>query len=232
MIDRRGLSAVVTTTLLVLGAVIGVAFLWSFVLKNTDKTSEIDDESCLTINLEPISCQAYGTCNYQVGGSYHEADIVVKRNVGKGNVTGIRYVFEGQDGRKGTYDREVTSWDEFESLKVVEPYGIPVLGGNPNLLRVVAMVGKNKDACSIISKKIRCFERTPIQSLGIYANNTPGYTDSPASSSRAGNCCQWPVNTSECYDGSHPDYPVDSTGKLINGLPFGYKTTCCAKQPY
>lgn len=232
--DRKGLSSVVSVTLLILGTVIGVALLWAFVVKNVDKTSEIDEAGCLTVNLDLVSCNAYGACDYNQGGPYYEADIAIKRNVGAGNVTGLRFIFEDATGRKKAYDKDLSGLrlNELDTLRIIEP-GIPVPSNSVNFLRVAALVGKDKDACSITSNRVRCIGQTPLLLAGMYANNTLGYSEQPPSSHRAGRCCMWPVNVSECYNGADPDYPFDSdTGELSNGLPPGNVSACCLYKPY
>ncbi|MEK6908704.1 MAG: hypothetical protein AABX23_01485 [Nanoarchaeota archaeon] len=236
MIDRGGISSVVSVALITLGAIIGVALLWAFISKNIENaSSEIVDPDCLTVNLELMNCQTYGACNYQIGGGYYEANVLVKRSVGQGNVTGLRFIFENWLGGKGTYDRNLNAigLGELQSLQFTDPYdAIPVQAGEPHLLRVAALIGKNKDVCPIASNSVRCPSVTMTPPLGNVSNNT--YTGGTYSNSnRAGNCCQHPVNYSECYNGMDQSYPINPiTRQLINGiLPPGNKTVCCQVNP-
>jgi hypothetical protein len=230
--DKGGLSSVVTITLIILGTFIGTALLWAFVVRSIDKSTEVVDPDCLTISLEVVDCKAYGACGYSSGISYYDSDVVVKRNIGKGNVTGLRFVFENLVGGKGTYDRVLSplSLDELQTLKFEPHSSIPVPVGIPKLLKVVALIGKNKDVCPVASNSIVCPRLTELPSLNIYPNDS-SHNDR-VNTNRGKNCCQYPVN-SLCYDGSDPDHPIDvGTGELTNGLPEGYINVCCNKDPW
>lgn len=235
MVNKRGVSSVVTVAFIILGTILGLALLWSFVTKTTNsKSGEVVDPDCLTISLEMVDCKAYGICDYYFGSGGYEANVLVKRNPGQGNVTGLRFIFENEGGRKGTYDVSLNNTgkelSELGSVQFVQPYSIPVQSENPHIIRVAALMGKNKDVCPITSNSARCpiINTPPI--FGEYANNTePG---SFPASNRIGNCCQWPKNLSVCYDGGDLNYPFDSNYNLVNGLPPGNYTVCCQNAPY
>ena len=54
--DKKGLSDVVTTTLIILVAIIAVGLLWQVVKSSLQKTSEGIDTSCISLDLVPVSC--------------------------------------------------------------------------------------------------------------------------------------------------------------------------------
>src|SRR3989344_2155518 len=231
--DERVLSSIVTIAFIILGTVIGVALLWAFVMKSTSRSGEIVDPDCLTVNLELMNCEAYNACSYYSGLQYYEADVLVKRNIGKGNVTGLRFIFENIIKKRGAYDKDLgsRSFNELDKIDFVEPFGsIPIQVGFPDSLRIVALIGKNKDVCPLTSNAMKCpIMNVPLQ-FGVYANDTDS---SKASSKRGGNCCQYPANNNECYDGKDTRYQINPTnGRLTNGLPPGNKTTCCLVDPY
>jgi len=238
--DRRGISSIVSLMLIILGTIIGAALLWVFVLKTTGKSSETADADCFTLNIEPLKCDAYAACDYNSGTNYYEADILLRRNVGRGNVTGLRFIFESSQGIKGAYDKTLTSdLDELQTLNFVEPFGsIPIIGGpvipgQPHTLRIAALMGVNKDVCPIASSDVKCplfntqlpfgnVSNSSYMGIGQYTNNR-----------REGYCCQYPKNFSECYNGNDPAYPIDPvTRRLIGQLPPGNKTVCCQLVPY
>lgn len=240
--NKRGISSVIGVALITLGAVIGVALLWAFVSRNIDNAkSEIVDPDCLTINLEVVSCDAFHACTYQDGWNYYEADLMVKRNIGKGNVTALRFIFEDPFGVSGVADRNVSALnlEELRSVSFTEPWeGIPI-PVYPGTVKVAALIGPKNDVCPVASATISC----PIRSsaplpLGSVSNST--YTGGAYSyNRRADSCCQHPVNRSECYMGGDPNYPFNAQGVLINAttgqpstlLPPGNTSVCCQYDP-
>lgn len=245
--NKRGISSVIGVSLIVLGAIIGTALLWAFVSRNIDNAkSEVTDPDCLTINLEVVSCDTFHACGYQAGWNYHEADLVVKRNVGRGNVTGLRFIFENRLGISGVADREINSnFGELGRVSFVEPYdGIPIPLNNdflspiPYVVKVAALIGEKKDVCPVASRFASC----PVMSVPLPLGNISNHTYSGgtlAYNRRANNCCQHPINRSECYLGGDPNYPFNSQGILINvttGLPStilppGNISICCQYDP-
>lgn len=241
--DRRGVSSVVTMMFIILGTIIGAAILWGFVTRTTDsRGGEVVDPDCLTVSLEMVECKAYGSCAYYFGSSGYDADVLVKRNVGQGNVTGLRFIFEDGAGRKAIHDvilnKSGKNLTELGSVQLVQPYSIPVLG-NPidTKLRVVALLGEKKDVCPIQSNTIRCPAYSPILPYGDYANNTDPTGTGPVINNRVGNCCRHPINitSNNCYNGGDPAYVFDPvTHVYLNGslLPPGNTTICCQRNPH
>lgn len=239
--NKRGISSVIGVSLIVLGAFIGTALLWAFVNKNIQNAqSEVTDPDCLTLNLEVVSCKAYDTCTYGDGWNYYEADLLVKRNVGRGNVSALRFIFENNFGISGVVDKDLSNLNlkELSSISFTEPFdGIP-MPVSPGTVKVAALIGDKKDVCPVASSTASC----PIFSMGplplgnvsnyTYATGSPGFTYNR----RGGNCCQHPVNRSACYDGGDPNYSFNAQGILINasgspGLPSGNTSVCCQYNP-
>lgn len=241
--NKRGISSIIAVALITLGVIIGVAVLWAFVSKNLNNAQkEVTDPDCLTINLQVVSCTAYGFCGYVEGLSGYEADIIVKRNPGRGNVTGLRFAFESNYGIKGSIDRDLNSinLDELSSVSFTEPYeGIPIPLSYPQNVRVVALLGPNKEVCPITSAPVNC----PVVTNPLPLGYVPNYTYNPSGSvpfvynRRGGNCCMNPVNYSACYDGGDPNYLFGPQGQLVNpmgqpsGLPPGNISVCCQYNP-
>ncbi|MGV8131470.1 MAG: hypothetical protein ACP5N7_05225 [Candidatus Pacearchaeota archaeon] len=239
--NKRGLSSVIGVSLLVLGTIVGASLLWAFVSRNVnDAKSEVIDPDCLTVDLEVISCQAVHTCGYEKGWNYFEADLLLKRNIGKGNVSALRFIFEDPNGISGTEDRSVSSQGlkELGSIRFTQPFeGIPI-PVYPGTVKVAALIGPKMDVCPITSKIASCPIISTELPFGAVSNSTfnPGL-ETFSYNRRADNCCQHPVNTSQCYNGGDPNYQFDSLGHLVNalgqptGLPPGNLTVCCQYNP-
>ncbi len=239
--NKRGISSVIGVSLIILGAVIGTALLWAFVSRNINDTkNEVADPDCFTVNLDVVSCEAVHSCGYDDGFNYFEADLLVKRNVGKGNVSALRFIFEDPYGISGVADRNVSpaGLGELGSISFTEPYeGIP-MPVYPGTVKIAALIGPKMDVCPIASAPASC----PIVSQPLPLGGVSNYTYSGIPSTfnynrRANNCCQHPVNTSECYLGGDPNYSFNPQGVLINssgqpGLPPGNITVCCQYNPF
>ena len=218
-LGSKGISSVITVALIVLGTIIGVALLWAFVNKSVERGGDTVDTDCLTLNLDLIDCKAYGSCNYYSGLGGYSANILINRKAGSGNLTGLRFVFEDQYGFKKTYDRDLNppSLNELEGVQFGDGYAIPI-PGQPNLVRVVPLIGAKKDVCPITSNSKTC----QIVQLPPPLGNSP---NNPIPRSY---CCQQSVNYSECYNGLDPEYPINMSGQLTNGIiPPGNRTLCC-----
>src|SRR3989344_2943111 len=130
--DKRGISSIVSMAFIILGTIIGIVLLWVFVNKSIERSGDVVDPDCLTLNLELVGCNVNSTCNYGTGTNIYEAQTLVKRNVGKGNVTGLRFIFESAAGIRKSYDESLSGPErhlgELESLRFEQPRIISVLG--------------------------------------------------------------------------------------------------------
>lgn len=90
MYNKKGISDVVTTVLIVLLTIVAIAILWSFLQPMFTKsgTKIQQAEACLSINMEIPSCAVSAT----------NANVTVRRNAGAANVKEIRLIFEKADG--------------------------------------------------------------------------------------------------------------------------------------
>jgi len=113
--NKRGLSQVVTTVILILVILAAIVILWAAIRPTIQKASEQVTADCITIDLEVVSCSAGGTAGVPVG----QTGITVKRSSGGGDLTAIRFVFDGGDavsvdstlGKLETQEHFVTSKD-------------------------------------------------------------------------------------------------------------------------
>ncbi len=248
---KRGLAPVLSIALITLGVVVAVSLLWVFASDTIKTKNKPIDPGCFTADLSVVSCQTYGSCSYDVGNGIYTADVLVKRNTGKAEITGIRFSFEDSIGKKGVYDAQLTTLspgytlEELQSLRFNNyPARVPSSGPD-NLVRVIPLIGSDFEVCPIASQPLRC---TPTGNPPPPLGNVPGQNDI------SGLCCQCPRNESECYNGNDPRYPIinglvnydsdvviDVNGIVTNGpnpsspysygTPPGNLTVCCGTVP-
>ncbi len=88
---KRGLSSVVSNTLMVLIVIVAVGIVWFLVIKTTKSTTNQISNDCLTLNLAPLSC-TIDTTNPNTP----QINLIVQRKTGQGNLSGIRILLENQ----------------------------------------------------------------------------------------------------------------------------------------
>ncbi len=235
---KKALAPILSTALLTLGVIIGVSLIWIFISKTIKTDKEIIGSDCLTTNLEIVSCQTLGICAYQGGSIGYASNVLVKRGVGGGNLTGIRFSFEDELSRKFVYDANLTSLmpgyslEELQSLRFNQyPSKVPTRGPE-NILKIFPLLGRNYEACPIASNPFTCLR----------AQNVPPIGSLPGNSDNTGLCCQCPRNESECYNGQDANYPIlngivhhyagDILTPYIYGTPPGNLSVCCGNVPF
>lgn len=233
LFERRGIGPVLTVAFVTLGVIVGVVVLWFFAQKSIGRSEEIIDPDCFTVDLKLVKCEAYGQCSYYQGASGYEADILLKRGVGRANLSGVRFAFEDDIGRKSIYDFNLTGIqiEELQNVLFTDPWParIPVVSNGPNLVRAIAMIGPNRDVCPLTSEPVFCNTRQIAPSLG----NTPG------TNSAQNHCCQCLpfMNYSTCYPGNDTNYPIQNGIVYYSGTPYpwgvppGYTSICCSATP-
>ncbi len=90
MTNKRGLSDVVTTVLIVLLTIVAIAILWSFLQPMfTSSGQKVQtQQQCLALSLEVTACQSTATVS----------NATIKRNPGVASLKELRLVFENADG--------------------------------------------------------------------------------------------------------------------------------------
>lgn len=88
--NKKALSDVVTTVLIVLLTLVAIGILWSFLQPLFTKSgAKIQQaEACFAVNLEISGCSVSAT----------DANVTVKRNAGSANVKEVRLIFGKADG--------------------------------------------------------------------------------------------------------------------------------------
>ena len=215
---KRGLSSVLTMAFIIVGVIVGVVLLWAFASRAINRGEEIIDPDCLTVDLDLVSCKAYGFCSYELGASGYNADILVHRGVGRADLSGLRFAFEDNLKRKGVQDVDLAALfplGELQSLQFRDPFRVPVTSYEPYFVRVIALIGSKKDVCPLVSEPVFCSTEQPKPPIGPNQNEQ---------------CCQQiPWNLNECYNGLDLNYPVyNSLGQLsANLIPPGNISICC-----
>ncbi|MAE49677.1 hypothetical protein CMI48_02500 [Candidatus Pacearchaeota archaeon] len=83
IVRRRGVSNVVITVLIILIGLAAVMLLWGFLRPALEKAGSQITGDCLTLDVEPISCEYDGS----------QAKVRVKRGNGEANLQKIKFVF-------------------------------------------------------------------------------------------------------------------------------------------
>ena len=91
MMNKRGLSAVVTNMIIIFLVVVAIGLVWTLVRGLLDKsTNEFGSElDCVDIKINAINvgCSDEGICS-----------LTLKRNAGGGEIAGVKLIFEGSQG--------------------------------------------------------------------------------------------------------------------------------------
>ena len=135
---RKGISGVVATILIVLLVVVSVAILWGAVRPLISSTNNRVQPDCLTVDLDVTSC-VYAN---------NIVDVVVKRGVGEGDVTAIKFAFS-YDALPPSVSAEFLTpgFDELETATK----SVTGITSTPKSVIAVAMVGPEKVLCGITS---------------------------------------------------------------------------------
>ncbi len=143
MVMRKGISGVVATILIVLLVVVSVAILWGAVRPLISSTNNRVQPDCLTVDLDVTSC-VYAN---------NIVDVVVKRGVGEGDVTAIKFAFS-YDALPPSVSAEFLTpgFDELETATK----SVTGITSTPKSVIAVAMVGPEKVLCGITGTPKEC----------------------------------------------------------------------------
>ncbi len=144
--EKRGLSDVVTVSLIILLAIAAVVIVWSFVkptIENTGK--QISESNCLGVNIRPISCNL--TSN----------SVIVDNGVGDSKIDGIRLVYY-KTIASDSESEVVTDATGCDNLRPLERKTCSVsdepFGGAPAQVSVAAILGEK--SCPASTQRIGC----------------------------------------------------------------------------
>ena len=108
--DKRGLSGLVTTVIIITVSIIALAIIAVVLFNVINKGANRISLSQFTVNIGIKSA----LINFTTG----EADIAVERDVGSGDLVGIKFIFE-DDRTSEVFDKEFVGFDELESRTFV-----------------------------------------------------------------------------------------------------------------
>ncbi|MDP4039667.1 MAG: hypothetical protein Q8P57_03755 [Candidatus Pacearchaeota archaeon] len=210
---KKGVSAVIGTVFIILLVFIAVSGLVIYLNKSSESVEGGLITDCFTLSLEPVKCESYGYCDYRSGVNSWESEVLVKRNLGEGDLSGVRFLFK-ENTILGTQKIDFSDVDSFglnelETKNFKEyPYRVKVPAGiNPEEVSVVALTGNSKESCNFESDSVLC-------NLGV-GGNPPRLGFEPGNTKYENYCCQYPWNLTTCS-------PDDvSSGKVY----------CCSKVP-
>jgi len=83
--NKRGVSAVVATILIILLVIVGVTILWAAVRPTIEQTTKQINAECITIDLEITGCDLTPASD----------TVTIKRNIGEGELGGIKLIVDG-----------------------------------------------------------------------------------------------------------------------------------------
>ena len=137
IMNKRGLSQVVTTVLIILLVLVAILIIWGFVRPTIESTGEQVTADCLQIDLRPTACTIATT------------SVTVERGADNADLQKIRLVFF--DGTTADVDGTALGALESETFDSTDLPGFTIPVGE---LRVAAIVGANQQVCpaSTISK--------------------------------------------------------------------------------
>jgi flagellar basal body-associated protein FliL len=158
LINKKGLSNIIATVLIVLLALAAVAIVWSFIRPGIDQTGVGIDvaNKCLNTELKPTGCSIDGTAT---------ADVTVQ--LLRGDVSGMKVVFDD-----GTLTEVETSDDSESPENTLETKtneytvgdSITDLGAKPIKVKVAAVVkdaDNNDHTCDPSPTEFTCNNNIP-----------------------------------------------------------------------
>ena len=147
MFNKRGLNQVVTTVLIILLVLIAVLIIWNAVRPTIQSVEDQSVVECINIDLDLERC----SLDTESG----EASVTVKRNLGDGDLQGIKFAFtnetsaeiidddSGQGEIPGEFETKTFSFDSIDLEGDVE-------------VDVIPLVGEQKSSCSPTNNPVSC----------------------------------------------------------------------------
>lgn len=199
MKNKRGLSIVISTFIIILIALSSAFVLLIFINKSRDKFESGFQSDCFNIRLKPLKCETYGVCSYNTGISGYEAEVLVRRDAGGGDLNAMRFLFKKDGAILGEIVDavDVSTNGLLSELEIKnfreEPFRV-IIPGDPfksKSVSILALIGRSNVSCQIESSSASCNEINTAPNLGF----TPALT---SNSAYLNNCCQYPLKLNEC----------------------------------
>jgi len=130
MQNKRGISEVVTTILVLLLVLAAIVIIWTFVRPAIEKGAKgISASECLTLNLEPVSCAYVKATNVST--------VQVRRNAGQANLAEISFVFKLANGDEVVRDSNATH----NELETKTYSNLAALPSGPLSVKIAGKIG-------------------------------------------------------------------------------------------
>lgn len=94
--EKRGLSGVITTVLIILLVLVAIGIIWAAVRGPIQDVGKEINADCLKVDLEPISCASTD------GGSSY--GVTWERGAGSGTVTDAKIIFRDVNGQSKVFE--------------------------------------------------------------------------------------------------------------------------------
>lgn len=141
ILNKKGLSQVVTTVLIILIVLAAVVIIWAFIRPTITQAGEQITADCITLDLQVLSCNTDTVAS--------NTTVQVKRNAGTGDLRGIRLIYN-EIGNTNTLTSDGASINELES----KTYNIN--GVSASQVNVAPLIGDNQRACNPQYTPVSC----------------------------------------------------------------------------
>ncbi len=140
---KRGLSDVVTVSLIILLAIAAVVIVWTFVRPTLEGTGkQISSGNCLAVDLRPISCiRSDGTTR-------------VTNTAGEIVVDSIKLIYYDDAGNSGSADGDCNNIAPLQTRPCLPVGGVPTVGSGITKVGVAAVLGDK--TCSVSTTTVAC----------------------------------------------------------------------------
>ena len=146
MINKRGLSQIVTTILMILIVISAIAIIFAAIRPAIESASKEITTDCFTISMEIESC-SIGDFDGEADNS--DVQITVKRNPGKGKLNGLKFLFDTGN----VLDGDSTNLPDELETKV---YTFLDQSSLPAEVDVAFVVGEGEKICDPSRNPIKC----------------------------------------------------------------------------
>lgn len=159
MINKKALSDVVATVLLILLVIVAIFIIWLFVRPAVSQTDSVKDAgSCISTRLSPVEC-SYTRADAQSseGGGRH-ALIIINRGGGEGAITGFTAILKDASGETKLFNSDSSDF-LFNSGNIIgngeaKSYVLRIDKFVPVEISIAAVIGKN--TCAPLENPIQC----------------------------------------------------------------------------
>lgn len=154
--QKRGLSDVVTVSLIILLAIAAVVIVWTFLrptLENTGK--EIAGANCLTVEAKAISCAHTRTVPGDITSPVASTAVVVENGPGQTTIDKLKLVFYASAAANSNSD-VVDGGTGCDSIGPLSRKTCAITGVRPNSFRVSVAPILGDKTCAVSTETVTC----------------------------------------------------------------------------